>query len=254
MHPIDTSAHSNRWSFQHPLQKLLLAGGTLLLSLLLPPLSAGPIILVGMILLALLGARVPAKTYFRFLGVAGAFALMGAAPLAVSVGWGADGLELAYSRQGAGTAVHVLLRAWAAVSCLLFLAMTTPLAALVSQLRRLRVPSAIIELMLVIYRMLWMLSDVFQRVRIAQASRLGYCGFRQSCRSTGVLAASLLGRVMNRASRLETGLAARGYQGDLNVLTEDRPMSSRAVALILASQASLTGVSLLLMGAFPCLK
>ena len=254
MHPIDVSAHTNRWSHQHPLQKLLLAGGTLVLSLLLPPLSAGPIILVCMALLALLGARVAARTYLRFLAAVMAFALIGAAPLAISVGWGPNGLELGFSRQGADTALHVLLRAWAAMSCLLFLAMTTPLATLVSQLRRLSFPSAIIELMLVIYRMLWLLSDVVQRVRVAQASRLGYCGFHQSCRSTGMLAASLLGRIMNRASRLETGLAARGYQGDLNVLAEDRPLSVAGIVLTLASQVSLVGVSLLLVRILPCLK
>jgi cobalt/nickel transport system permease protein len=254
MHPIDVCAHTNRWSQQHPLQKLLLAGGTLLLSLLLPPLAAGPIILVSMALLALVGAQVPARTYLKFLSAVMAFALIGAVPLAVSVGWGSRGMDLGFSPQGADTAIHVLLRAWAAVSCLLFLAMTTPLATLVSQLRRLKVPGAVIELMLVIYRMLWMLSDVVHRVRVAQASRLGYCGFRQSCRSTGMLAASLLGRIMNRASRLETGLAARGYQGDLNVLVEDRPVSVVGIALTLASQISLVVVSLFLASIFPCLK
>lgn len=254
MHLIDISAHTNRWSYQHPLQKLLLAGGTLLLSLLLPPLSAGPIIIVGMALLAVLGAKVPAKTYVRLLAVPAGFALTGAVPLAFSISWESNGLAIAYSPQGAVTAVHVLMRAWAAVSCLLFLAMTTPLSALVSQLRRLKIPSGIIELMLIIYRMLWTLSDVFQKIRIAQASRLGYCGLRQSYRSTKIVAASLLGRVMNQASRLETGLAARGYQGDLNVLTEDCLASSGAIALTLASQVSLIVVSLFLKGVFPCLK
>ncbi len=150
--------------------------------------------------------------------------------------------------------MRVLLRSWAAVSCLLFLAMTTPLATLVSQLRRLKVPGAIIELMLVIYRMLWLLSDVFHRMRVAQAARLGYSGLRRSMRSTGMLAASLLGRIMNRASRLETGLAARGYQGDLNVLSEDRPLSLRWIVLTVASQVALVVVSLVLVGVFPCLK
>lgn len=254
MHPIDVCAHSNRWSRQHPGQKLLLAGGTLLLSMLLPPLSAEPIILVCMALLAVVVARVPARTYFRFLGMAAAFALIGAVPLAVIASWGPSGPRLAFSRQGAETATHVLLRALAAVSCLLFLAMTTPLAAVVSWLRRLRVPSEILELMLVIYRMLWLLSDVSHKMRVAQAARLGYCGFRQSCRSTGVLAALLLCRVMNRARRLETGLAARGYQGDLNVLEEDRPMGLGGVVVTLVAQVSLVVVSLFLARVFPCLR
>jgi cobalt/nickel transport system permease protein len=254
MHPIDICAHNNRWSYQHPLQKLLLAGGTLILCLLLPPLAAGPIILVGMVALALWGARVPARIYLGFLGAAMAFALLGAVPLAVSIRWGTNGLALAFSPSGAETAGHVLLRAWAATSCLLFLATTTPLATLVAQLRRLKIPGEIIELMLVIYRMLWLLSDVLQKVRTAQAARLGYCGLRQSGRSTGLLAAALLGRILDRASRLEVGLAARGYQGDLNVLTEERPVSSWVLALTVASQVALVAVSLISVSIFPCLK
>ena len=69
-----------------------------------------------------------------------------------------------------------------------------------------------------------------------------------------MLAASLLGRIMNRARRLETGLAARGYQGDLNVLVDNRPLHVWAIVLILASQAALVGVSLGLARMFPCLR
>jgi cobalt/nickel transport system permease protein len=108
--------------------------------------------------------------------------------------------------------------------------------------------------MLVIYRMLWLLSDVLQKVRTAQAARLGYCGLRQSGRSTGLLAAALLGRILDRASRLEVGLAARGYQGNLNVLADERPLSSWAIALTVAGQVSLVAVSLVIVRIFPCLR
>lgn len=254
MHQIDICAHTNNWAYQHPCQKLLLAGGTLLLSLLLPPLAAGPLILAGMVCLALLGARVSAGIYLRFLAVGMAFASMGAIPLAFGVRWGRAGMELAFSVQGAETAVRALLRAWAAMSCLLFLAMTTPLTALISQLRRLKVPGAVIEVMQLIYRMLWLLDDVCHKARVAQTARLGYCGLRQSFRSTGILAAGLFCRIMDRAQRLETGLAARGYQGSLNVLVENRPLRVRGVILTLALQGLLIVVSRIIVGVFPCLK
>jgi cobalt/nickel transport system permease protein len=254
MHRIDLCAHTNRWAYQHPCQKLLLAGGTLLLSLLLPPLATGPLILAGMVCLALLGARVPAGIYLRFLALGMAFALMGAIPLAFSVGWGRAGMELAFSATGAETALKVLFRAWAAMSCLLFLAMTTPLTALVGELRRLKVPGAVIEVMQLIYRMLWLLTDVCEKVRVAQTARLGYCGLRQSFRSTGMLAGSLFWRTMDRAQRMENGLAARGYQGSLNVLVENRPLSINGVVITLAFQALLIVVSFILVEVFPCLK
>ena len=48
--------------------------------------------------------------------------------------------------------------------------------------------------------------------------------------------ANLLPRAMARARRMETGLAARGWQGEMRVLSSPVPVSGRTVALVLVVQ------------------
>jgi len=256
MHPIDISAYSNRWGRYHPGQKVLLACGMLFLALILPPFFAGPVILAGMTGLALFAARVPAGVYLRYLLLGAGFATVGAVPLLFSVGMDADsgGVAVSFSAEGTWTAARVLLRAISCTACLLFLAATTPLADLVAQLRRVGVPGAVVEIMQLIYRMLWLLDAESRQIMVAQSSRMGYSGLRQSFRSTCMLGSGLFLRVMNRAGRMERGLAARGYDGALNVLLEKRSLSAPAVILILAVQVSLALISIYVTGVFPWLK
>ena len=77
---------------------------------------------------------------------------------------------------------------------------------------------------MLIYRFLFVLADTFAGMQAAQEARLGHVGWRRRIRSSGVLAANLLPRAMDRARRLETGLAARGWSGGaLRVLTPAAP-------------------------------
>ena len=58
--------------------------------------------------------------------------------------------------------------------------------------------------------------------------------------------ANLLPRAMDRARRMETGLAARGWQGEMRVI-DDRPAAPGAVlALILVAQAAVAALGVLL--------
>ena len=50
--------------------------------------------------------------------------------------------------------------------------------------------------------------------------------------------ANLLPRAMARARRMETGLAARGWQGGMRVLTQRRPVSVGMVVLVLVLQVA----------------
>ena len=65
MHLIDRVAHTNRWSDRHPRDKLLLGGGLLILSVVLPPIPGAVLVLMAAVAATVLGARVPAGDYLR---------------------------------------------------------------------------------------------------------------------------------------------------------------------------------------------
>lgn len=239
MYVIDRLAHTNRWTTRHPADKLVLGGGLLLLSLALPPIPGGLLILTAAMGAALVGARLPARSYFAILALPLAFLISGGAVLAISLRIDGSGPLLAFSPAGAWTAAEASVRALAATASLLAIVLTTPLTALLGLLRRLHLPPPIIDLMLLVYRFVVLAVAVAETGRTAQAARLGYVGFRRSLRSAGLLAAALLPRILDRARRMEIGLAARAYGGDLRVSPSPVPPSPSFIAATLGLEAAI---------------
>jgi cobalt/nickel transport system permease protein len=221
---IDHCAWTNRWRDRHPLEKLLPAMGLLLLTLALPPLSIGPLVLAGTTLATVYGAQVPLRTWLKALAAPAAFLLAGAPFLAISLEF-THGFSLRFSPEGWQLAQETTVRALAAMSCLAFLTLTTPLVDWVPMLRRVGIPAGIVELILLIYRLIFVFADRALTARQAQTARLGYTRLDRSLRSLGGLASNLFQQSLQQARRLEIGLAARGYHGELRVLTPDRPLS-----------------------------
>lgn len=236
MSTIDRIAHTNRWRDRSLVEKTLAAAGLLAVTLAFPPWPTGLAVLTVAAGAAILGARVPPRAWIRAMAVPLGFVLTGAATLLVTVG--PDGVALAPN--GLAQALGLTLRAGAATSALLLLALTTPATDLVAGLARLRVPAEIIETALLIYRFVFVLADTFATMRDAQEARLGHVGWRRRIRSSGLLAANLLPRAMDRAHRMEIGLSARGWTGGpLRLLSTPRPVSPRGLAAVAATLAGL---------------
>jgi cobalt/nickel transport system permease protein len=229
MHAIDRHAWTNGWRGHHPGERLLLAGGGLVLALTLPPLTTGPLLCVLMAGATVVGAGVPARAFLGVMALPAGFLLTSAPFLALSLELG-DGLHLAYSSSGATLALAVTLRSLGALSCLALLALTTPVAELVPWLRRLGVPAVVVEIALLIYRLIFIFTERALAGQRAQAARQGYSTRQRGLKSLGLLVATLFQRALERARRLEVGLAARGYVGELRVLTPKRPLSRRRLA------------------------
>jgi cobalt/nickel transport system permease protein len=240
---VERLAHSNRWTARHPAEKVILGGGLLVASLLMPPLPGAAVVAAAALGAALLGARLPIRDYMRVLALPAGFLAMSALSIAVSLRIGGDGLRLSISDESARVAIETSLRALAATSSLLLVILTTPFADVLGMLRRVGLPAAILDVMLLIYRFVAIALDVAANARTAQESRLGYVGIRRTIRSTGMLAAALLPRVLDRAARMHIGLAARGYSNDLRVLSSRRAISVPFVAssLVLLGMVALLG-------------
>ncbi|MGF1616119.1 MAG: cobalt ECF transporter T component CbiQ [Gammaproteobacteria bacterium] len=221
---IDRFAWTNRWHPHHPAEKGLLAGGMLVLAIALPATTTAPIILLVMLLTTVLGAGIPASVWLRVMAVPLGF-LIASLPLLVLSLDLTSGLQVVFSPQGLDIALSTLLRSLAAVSCLAFLTLTTPTADLMPLLRRFGIPQAVVELMLLTYRLLFVFLERATTGHQAQIARQGYVGVRNSLRSLGWLVSSLFQRSLERSRRLEIGLTARGFQGELRVLTPQWPLS-----------------------------
>lgn len=242
MHAVDAAAHRSRWRARHPAEKLAVSAA--LLSAVPVAGWAGPALVAAAGLALLLGpAGTAPSVLLRAARGPAAFVLLGAVSTALVLappGGGAIGVT-GDSLVSAGTLVA---RGAAGFVAVLVLAATTPLADALSRLSTLRVgrrrvPPAVVELVALTYRLLFVVLGTARAVREAQAGRLGYAGLRTSYRSAGLLGAALLTRSLDRARRLGDGLAGRGYDGRLRVLVAQRRVSRPVVAAALAGAVAL---------------
>lgn len=240
--PIDRAANLNPWRHRALAEKVVAGLGFLALAVVLPPWPGAALVAVSVTVLTLWGAKVPLRLWLSAMALPVGFMLTGALTLLVQV----DGHGLSLAPDGMMAAGGLILRAFAATACLLFLALTTPAVQLLSGLRRLGVPAEIVEIALLTYRFVFLLADAALAMTNAQSARLGHSTARRWLRSTGQVIANLLPRAMDRARRMEVGLAARGWAGDMPVLTLRHPLSWRFLALVLGLQGvvAVAGVAL----------
>ena len=139
------------------------------------------------------------------------------------------------------TALVVLSRALGAVSCLYAYTLSTPMAQTIALLRSIRCPDIILELMYLIYRYIFVLSQLRTSMEAASAARFGNHNLRASYRSLLYCVQNLLFLSFERARIGFDAMEARGYDGKLQFLSDRQ----RATSL----QRALAGGYLLGMGA-----
>lgn len=145
-------------------------------------------------------------------------------------------------------AVTLFFQAMGAVCCLYFLSTTTPMPQLIAVLRRCHVPELVIELMYLIYRYLFVLLDVQQKLTIAASARMGYDGIRRSVSTAGRVSGALLASSFRRSSLCFDAMESRGYDGRLAFLSHAPRLRAKHLLAACAYVVVLLGLILVRKG------
>lgn len=119
--------------------------------------------------------------------------------------------------------VFLMMKVFGAISAMIMMTLSTPSSEIIGVLRKAHVPKLIIELMNLIYRYIFILLDVFNNMRNSADSRQGYCDFKTSCKTFGNVASNMLVLSLKKANAYYTAMEARGYEGDLVFLEDEKP-------------------------------
>ncbi|HAZ06433.1 MAG TPA: cobalt ECF transporter T component CbiQ, partial [Acetobacterium sp.] len=119
--------------------------------------------------------------------------------------------------------VFLMMKVFGAISAMIMMTLSTPSSEIIGVLRKAHVPKLIIELMNLIYRYIFILLDVFNNMRNSADSRQGYCDFKTSCQTFGNVASNMLVLSLKKANAYYTAMEARGYEGDLVFLEDEKP-------------------------------
>jgi len=131
-------------------------------------------------------------------------------------------------------AARLILTALASVSCLYFLSLNTTMVDIQLVLHKMHFPMLIREMMLLIYRFIFLLSAVSRNITTAQHSRLGNKDFKTSVRSFGTMLSVLLVLSVKRADEMYDAMESRCYDGNIRVLEENcAPKANEIMAITL---------------------
>lgn len=246
---IDYYAWHNRLRPVNPVEKTVFASSSLVIVLVSHSPAVAGIMILLMATLVVLAAGVPFCFYIKLLALPLAFLLVGALTIALTITrqpqaflgevWLA-GFHLGFTQTGLVQAGLLLARSLAAVSCLYFLSLTTPMVEILALLRALRVPALFLELVTLVYHSIAVLLLTAEQMYVAQSSRQGYTSLRTTYRSLAHLVVNLFSRSQQHAWSLYTALLARGYTGELPIPTNcPAPLSVKHLAGIGLTQFAL---------------
>ena len=179
-------------------------------------------------------ARVPVKASMHLLAGPMLFLAFSLFTLSLSISQDGEGLHLRFASNQGDLLTHTGLRALSALSCTLALVLGVPMHRLFSLLARLGVPSNFLDFANLLYRAIFQLDSSRSSIALAQKNRLGDMGFKNRFRSLGLLAGTLFLHSHHQASRLELGLAARGYTGSLRTQASASPPAGKLPWLLAA--------------------
>ena len=235
--------------------KLAAGLGAILLCLLST--SYVPSLFIALVLTAaiLLLARVDIKTYAELFIIPLWFAIMSIAAIILISGghdlfWRWDILpsfSLSITRESINKGIFVFSRVLGGMSAMCFISLTTPMTDIFTVFRQCRIPDIIIELMMIIYRTIFILMDQVVQIYTAQVMRLGYSSVKESLHSSALLCGAAFIASWDAGEDLVKAMDARCYDGKFAVLGENRPVERKPL-LALAAFLSLSAAIVIFSG------
>jgi cobalt/nickel transport system permease protein len=227
---IDTLSYKNKLRSVSPLWKCGFAAGLFGLSYLSHP-SVQLLICGWMFVWTVLYARIPLKFYLILMGTPCLFYATSLPAILIEIQaidvtdtlppsvihfsflhWTAYVTEAGMYKTG-----NLFIRVIACLSCLTFVMLTTPLSELFQVMKKLKMPSLVLDLMLIMYRFLFLLTDTAHDMYAAQKARGGQVGFRSRLNDTAILIVRLFDKTMQRYKALSHGLIARGFTEEIGM-------------------------------------
>ena len=207
-------------------------------------------VLIFMGILSVWKGGIPFSCYLRYLTVPLVFLLLSSFAIVINISHTQldlfavklGNIYLTGSRDSLMYALNLILTALASVSCLYFLSFHTPMPDILNVLRKLHCPKLILELMLLIYRFIFVLFEVSHAIRVSQNSRLGNKDYRTSMKSFSAMASALFIRAMKKSDALYDAMESRCYNGDIRVLNENFPPRKAEILWIVIFEIILYGL------------
>ncbi|MCX6700752.1 MAG: cobalt ECF transporter T component CbiQ [Methanomicrobiales archaeon] len=141
-------------------------------------------------------------------------------------------LSISISVESLNEGIFVFCRVIGGMAALIFIALTTPMTDLFIVMRRCRVPEVVLDLVMMIYRAIFMIMHLLVLTYQAQVMRLGYSSFRESIESFATLCGSVFIASWDAGEDLVRAMDARCYAGKFAMFGETGPVNSYSLVAV----------------------
>lgn len=250
---IDKLSYQSKLRYVNASEKLVYALLTLVLCILSRSVKVAVLVFAVNGVLTVGKGGIPLFRYIKLLMIPLAFLAAGTAAVMINVSrtpmdafaLPAGEWYITGSCEGIRRGLRLCVTALSAVSSLYFLSLNTVMTDILCACRKLHFPSLLTELMLLIYRFIFVLFETASSITVSQQSRLGNRSFKTRIRSFGKLGSSLFILALKRSGALYDAMESRCYDGSIRVLSREQPAKAGEIAVIALYGAVLVLVWLL---------
>lgn len=228
---VDKLCYSSRLRYVNTTEKMVFSMLTLVLCIVSRSILTAVLVIIVNSFLILVKGKIPAKRYWKLMSIPFVFLLLSTIAILVDISrvpMDCYALKIGeYYITNSWKQVlygfQLIFTALASVSCLYFLSLNTPMTDILTALRKIHIPSLLVELMMLIYRYIFILMEISDNIKSSQDSRLGNKDYKTSIKSFSGMISVLFVRAVKKADAQYCGLESRGYNGEIRVLTEHYP-------------------------------
>ena len=236
---IDYYAYISAIREWNPMFKVFFSLAVLIMCIAMNSIYVSLFILVTMGYLTVVRGRIPLHQYISTLTIPIVFVVVGSLTIALNFARtpiGEINIPLGFcyiytSRADLFRMFNLMAKAMAAVSALFMMTLSTPSGEIISVLRKVHVPKLFVELMNMIYRYIFVITETYKKMHDSAESRLGYVDYRTSLKSFSGTASNLLVVSLKKANAYYDALVSRGYDGELRFLEREKKMDSEQITL-----------------------
>ena len=227
---IDKYAYTNNLAKSNPTIKLIIGMVFLFASMIINNLVIlfGIMVLMSMIIVGI--AKIDITNYLKLIKIPMYFLIAGVIANTINISFDSEGfmysikvsnMYIGVSMTSISTSIYVFFRAIACLTCVYFFVLTTPFNQLLMILKKLHIPDTIVELIMLVYRFIFIFLEEVEEIKKSQELRFGYTNLKNSYKSIGILGNLLYKRLMKRYEDMSISLDMKLYNGKFYIAEDE---------------------------------
>jgi cobalt/nickel transport system permease protein len=249
---IDKFASTNRLSVLNPIEKFIYGLITFVISLSFHSAHLYITIIITNSIILLYAAKIPVKFFLKLFLIPLYFLFPAVIAIAVEKTYFFSSKHYLFSFLNYGVTVDnlqngtiIFMKSFSGVSCLYFISLTIPLGDIVRIFRKLKTPELLIELTLLMYRFVFIMIEIAEKIQTAQKARLGSSSYTARFRSLIKLSGTLFILSFKKYQDIYNALESRCYQGKFKHIPIQHAFSPFIITLIIILETSYITIGIL---------